>query len=428
MSHVPLMSGFRSPLDAYREDLSRAPGRRRLAAGDEFWIILATGLRRIAQTPPRSRRASAHRLARALDALESDVAKRPGARMNRTADAKGSGLASLVAGALSQFPEPAHAASLVTHVRATAADAEEAGAVVLAREILTDLLDLTPHAHALDRGLILLQLARVARTLGEHGEAQDYLGAARDLGRSAGVPEIEVRVAGAEAVLARIRGNYPAARSLFESALSGAEALHLTDIQGAAHHGLMIVTAEAGDFDAALRHGCSALSVARAQGAREAEMLVNLAELCARMGYDAAALGASTAAIARTSAPRVRLPALAGIASAAGRLGDRGRVEMAEGLVASEASDRFPFETARAWLAVATARRALGDADAAGAAAGKAAAIARAHGYFEIMHHLEQDSRIPPATLSSRGRELIRSFEQWSDHPSADLTLSRSTD
>ena len=101
---------------------------------------------------------------------------------------------------------------------------------------------------------------------------------------------------------------------------------------------------------------------------------------------------------------------------------------MAEGLVASEASDRFPFETARAWLAVATARRALGDADAAGAAAGKAAAIARAHGYFEIMHHLEQDSRIPPATLSSRGRELIRSFEQWSDHPSADLTLSRSTD
>ena len=53
-------------MDAYREDLSRAQGRKRLASDDEFWIILATGLRRLAQSPTRSRPATARRLSSAL--------------------------------------------------------------------------------------------------------------------------------------------------------------------------------------------------------------------------------------------------------------------------------------------------------------------------------------------------------------------------
>ena len=40
-------------------------------------------------------------------------------------------------------------------------------------------------------------------------------------------PELEVREAAAQAVLARTRGNYPAARALFEKALDGAKALGL---------------------------------------------------------------------------------------------------------------------------------------------------------------------------------------------------------
>ena len=51
----------------------------------------------------------------------------------------------------------------------------------------------------------------------------------------------------------------------------------LADVQGMAHQGLMIVTAEAGELDAAMRHGWQALSAARAEGAREAEALANLA-------------------------------------------------------------------------------------------------------------------------------------------------------
>jgi hypothetical protein len=315
----------------------------------------------------------------------------------------------------------------VSHVRGAAADAEEAGALVLAREILTDLRELTVHAPALDQGMILLQLGRVARTLGDLDGALDFFAAARDVGAVGNAPELIVRVAAAEAVVARTRGNYPAARALFESAMSGAQALGLSDVLGMSHHGLMIVTAEAGDYESALRHGWSALSVARAHGAREAEMLINLAELCAKMGYDGASLGALAAALARTTAPRLRLPALAGVISAAGRLGDAARVRSTAPLIAAEASDRFPFESARAWWATARAHRALGEAELADAAAGKAAVIAHAHGYYEITHHLDQDARFPPALLSTQGLELIRAFEQWSDQPSADLAVSTST-
>src|SRR5262245_42113353 len=143
------MSGFRSPLDAYREDLSRAPGRKRLAAGDEFWIILATGLRRLSQAPARSRPAAARRLSRAIATLDRNGAYGSTAA---TAGAPATGRPSSIAEALARFEKPEYVSTLATHVRGAAADAEEAGAVILAREILTDLVALISSATALDRG------------------------------------------------------------------------------------------------------------------------------------------------------------------------------------------------------------------------------------------------------------------------------------
>ena len=383
------MAGFRSPLDAYREDLSRAQGRKRLASDDEFWIILATGLRRLAQSPTRSRPATARRLSSALVTFAKQFT-RPGGSSSvdgaRIPHAASRPLA--IADALAQLSDPGCASTLLAEVRGVAADAEEAGAVILAREILTDARQVTTHAPALERGLVLLQLGRIARTLGDLDGALDLLHAAGDLGRADGVPELLAREAAGEAVVARTRGNYPAARALFERALEGGSAVGLADVVGLSHHGLMIVTAEAGDFDTALRHGWRALSAARTQHTREAEMMANLAELCVRAGYDTAALGGFAAALARTSAPRIRLPALAGIAEAAARLGDASRMETAAQAIEAETSQVFPYETARAWLSVARARRTLGDTRAADAAAESAAVIARAHGFFEVTHRI----------------------------------------
>jgi hypothetical protein len=413
------MSGFRSPLDAYREDLSRAPGRSRLAADDEFWIILATGLRRISQASLRSRPAASRRLATALVTLRDQVERmsRGGANGRVSQEEPTTGRAIDVADALRRFPAPDATSTLITEIRATAADAEEAGGLLLAREMLTDLIILAPHATPLDRGLVLLQLGRIARTLGELETARDLVVAAGDLGRQTGTRELEVREAIAQAVLARTRGNHPAARAYFQAAADGASELGLVDVSGFAHHGLMIQTAETGDFDAALRHGWQALSAARSQAAREAEMLTNLAKLCEQAGYPEAALGGYTAVLARTTVPRLRLPALAGTASAAGRIGDASRVALAERHIAAEASDAFPFETSRAWLAVGRARRALGDTAAADAATTKAAAIARAHGFHEISHRAEQETAPARAPLSQSGLEVIRTLETWSDDP-----------
>lgn len=420
------MSGFRSPLDAYREDLLRMPGRQRFAADDEFWIILATGLRRLAQAAMRSRPAAAHRLGQALVTLAQELSS-PRRDANDVEIHATTDRPMEVADALAHFPDPEHSGPLVRRIRGVAADAEEAGAIGLAREILTDLVDISPHAPPLERGLVLLQLGRIARTLGDLDGAFDLYSAMGEIGRQTRTRELEVREAAAKAVLARTRGNYPSARELFDRALSGAHELRLPDVAGIAHHGLMIVTAEGGDYDAALRHGWQALSVARNEGAREAEMLINLAQLCVKAGYYSAALGGFSAALVRTTVPRLRLPALAGTAEAAGRLGDRARLEIADLSIGREASDAFPFESSRAWFAVSRAQRELGDSGAADAAAEKAAVIAHSHGFFEIAHYLQADAAPPPATLTDVGRTVIRSLEAWSDDPASDPSLSISS-
>jgi len=335
------------------------------------------------------------------------------------------GRPSAVAYAMAQFPNPGAASTLVTHVRGAAADAEEAGAVALARETLTDLLELSANAPPLDRGLVLLQLGRIARTLGEIDAAVDLLTAAGDLGRAEGVPELELRESLGKAVVARTRGNYPEARRLFEAALAAAVALKLEDAVGNSHHGLMSVAVASGDYDAALTHGWQALSSARTQASREAEMLGNLAHVCAKAGYQAAALAGFMAALARTHAPRLRLPFLGGVAESAARLCLADRVDAAARAITSEASNGFPFESADAWFAVSRAHRLLGETAAGDAAAKRAAAIAEAHGFYEFVHRLEQ---LPasPLPLAEPAMGVVKSLESWSGETSELLALSTS--
>jgi len=190
------------------------------------------------------------------------------------------------------------------------------------------------------------------------------------------------------------------------------------------HQGLMIVASTAGDLSAALSHGLRAFSMARAQGSRVAEVLGNIADLCAQAGYHEAALGGFAAALARTTAPRLRLPILSGFVKSAARLGDRARLDEAERRIAEEANDAFPFETASAWAAVAVARTIVGDAAASDVAAEKAAIIARAYGYFEISHRLEQPKPVARVPLADSVMRAIRSLETWTDDPSVELELN----
>jgi hypothetical protein len=257
--------------------------------------------------------------------------------------------------------------------------------------------------------------------------ANDYCQAVGDLGRATNTRELEVRETSALAVLARTRGNHPDARRLFAAAAEAASKLGIDDVQGLAHQGLMIELAEMGDFDAALQHGWHAFSLARTETARAAESLINLAHLASMAGYPSAALGGLSTALGRTNVPRIRLPALAGTASAAGALRDAGRVAAAARAIAAEASDAFPFETSRAYLALSRAWRAVGNVDAADAAAERAAAIGTAHGFHEVTVRVERESTTPPAPLSDAGLQVIRSLESWIEDPSRELSLSNAS-
>jgi hypothetical protein len=203
--------------------------------------------------------------------------------------------------------------------------------------------------------------------------------------------------------------------------------MRLDDVLGFAHQGLMIVAAGAGDLNAAIHHGWLAVSAARTEGAREAEALNNLAHLCMEAGYHAAALGGFITALGLTSAPRIRLPVLAGVASAAGRLRDARWVRLAADAINREASDAFPFETSSAMLAVARAERAVGNSGAGDAAAEKAAAIAHAHGFFEIAHYLQQEEQTAPTPLAEAGLRVVQSLETWFNDPATESRLSTST-
>jgi hypothetical protein len=426
------MAGFRSPLDAYREDLSRANDRKRFGLGDEFWIFLSTGLRRLAHEHAPHRGAAARRLASILVTFAREFAKAPHPPGEADATDEGgaealSARAIDVADALARFPEPEDAELLVRHVRAAAADAEEAGAVALAREMLTDLRDLSEHAPPLERGMILMQLSRIARSVGELDAAHDLLHAVSDLGRATGTRELEIRRAAGAGVLAQTRGNYPAARQFFTAALEGATEMGLGDVLGFAHQGLMIVTAQAGDLNAAIHHGWLAVSAARTEGGREAEALNNLAHLCMEAGYSAAALGGFVTALGLARAPRIRIPVLAGVVGAAGRLKDARWVRLAADAISREASDAFPFETSSAMLAVARAERAIGNAAAGDAAARKAAAIAHAHGFFEIAHYLHQDEHAVPTPLAEAGLRVVQSLETLFNDPATELQLTHTS-
>jgi hypothetical protein len=99
-------------------------------------------------------------------------------------------------------------------------------------------------------------------------------------------------------------------------------------------------------------------------------------------------------------------------------------METAAQAIEAETNQVFPYETARAWLSVARARRTLGDTRAADAAAESAAVIARAHGFFEVTHRIEEEARPKPVPLSKAGLQVIKSLEVWSDDPSAESSLS----
>jgi tetratricopeptide (TPR) repeat protein len=309
--------------------------------------------------------------------------------------------------------------------RRVADEVEQGGALWLAYSMLATLERIEGELPALEAGRMLAQRARVARKADASEIAEALYKRVAKLGRTAGEPELTARAAIGFGVLAQMRGNLPSAARHFERAARVANRVQNPELVGVAQHGRMTIAASRGAFADALRYGWAAFSAAVGDREREAEMLLNLAQLAFDTGHPRAALQGFAAALQRRPGPRLMLPALGGAARAAAALGRTDVVSWcATRLSEATRADGFAYPKASALLDLALALAGTAPAQAA-AIVQRALNLTSRFKFHELEHHLrmleaELELRqatpraAPPTsiTVGARGEEILRQIEQ----------------
>jgi tetratricopeptide (TPR) repeat protein len=401
-----------SPLEAYRRDVLRVPGRERFGEEDARWIVVAHLASSLA--------------GRAGDAVLAASAALAERERQATSGADAADGGTVVAPELAAALDAARGGSwapLAVAVTDAALRMEQAGAWLLAATTLSALRRAVgADAEPLLVGRAVAQWGRVERFLGAFDVARDLYDEAARLGRRHDIPELVVRAELGRAALARARGNYPEARAGFQRGLRRAERHRLGELTGLAHQGLLIAAAVARDFDTALVHGWAALAQVAGEPTKEAPVLSNLATVCLDAHEDEAALRGYQAAAVRTRDVRTWLSATSGAAAAAGRLGRRDLVDAyAAAVERALASEDTPYERAWHLLTLSDAYRDLGVAERSAAYWERGIALARAHGFAELEHEYAEPrvatsvatppAVVPAATpIGAGGRRVVRAI------------------
>jgi tetratricopeptide (TPR) repeat protein len=357
-------------LDAYRADLSNA-GRSEFSDSDATWLAFGTLLQRAASLPGDDRAAYLQTAAaRIADSIEGNGPLRDALAMLGS----------------NGYPPGA----LCDAVGLLAGEAEDAGAFALATAMLDFARILVGLGEVLLQGRLLAQQARILRKIGEVELARDLFDEVGDMGRTHGDAELVARSHLGKAVLARVRGNYPEAREEFDAVLAvRGSSPELRELQVHAHHGLLIVSAIAQDFDRALRHGAMAVAGA-AREAHRIELQQNLAAICYDVGQYRAALNAYLQVLAADPALRVRIGCFGGAAVAASRLGEAGVINALAKAVGPLLIQRgHEFELADMTREFADAYAYLGDVERSAAYREEALERARRGKFFEIVHRVD---------------------------------------
>lgn len=285
------------PLGAYRRDLARL-GVRQLTPHDGAWIAAAVTLAHLARGDDHGRDARLEQLASQLDAVSGGMAAPP-------------------------LDSPARPSPpLLRRARVLAERLEEASAWHLSLSVL-DVAERALDPDALDAGRIRAQRARILWKSGAVEDAEaSYLELLRQ-GRRHDEPELLARGYVGLAAINQLRGNYPEVGQWATRAAEIARENSLAGLGALAHQLLMVSAGQRGDHGGALTHGWAAFEAATGNPAREAEMLLNLAQLLVRMNEHHAALIGFVAALERDPPARISLPAWGGVVSTASQLGDR---------------------------------------------------------------------------------------------------------
>lgn len=389
-----------SSLDAYRSDMDREHRRTEFGNADTVWLLLTHCLGRLAKTGDSGRDRLAVKSANALRDLSESIGE-----SESFVPAHVSDLSMMIAG-LAAIETRAGADSVSRAARGFAARMAESSALSMAFSVLGFARSVAADATDRERGLLAADQARIARQLGELDSADELYRVASAIGERSSDAELLSRSSLGRGVIARVRGNYPRSRAFFQHGLNLAVSAKSRELEFYAHQGLTIVTCVTGDTDGSLRHGWDAFRLAVGDATREAESLVNLAQLCLEYGYPRAALRSFIAALTRTDLLRIRLSALGGAALAAGRLEERGLLtRVARAIAETTEGSALPYENAQALFHLSAAHLALEDEVSAERLRKKVQKIASARGYHELLHQVERDELARTARMTDR-REL----------------------
>jgi tetratricopeptide (TPR) repeat protein len=393
-------------VDAYRADLANATRSEAFGERDDAWLVCGTILQRALALPSDTRRPYLD--AALADLLPETFASRPSNLMD--ADA----LAFLVE----------------THSE----EAEDAGAYALAMVLLDLGRALIPLDATRLQGRLLTRQARVRRKLGALDEADATYDQVEQAGLEAGDEELVCRGRLGKGIVARMRGNYPAARGHFSRVLestSGETAIHKLRLQ--AHQGMMIAAGVAGDFDTALRHGWTAYDGWADEPPEQSSTLVNLAQVCYESGQYRAALNGFLLVLAKPLVSRVRLTALGNAALAAAHLGEKSILDqLANQGIAMIDPRNDQFEVADLEVSLAQAFFLSGDSIRGDVFKQRALERARAGSFFEILHEAESLGRVtetpraPAFRFSDVGRAVTRNLASRDSDQLLTVAFSRS--
>jgi tetratricopeptide (TPR) repeat protein len=406
------MLPLQSPLEAYRADLSRHPNRTDFGRSDTVWLLVAHCLHRLSRAQGEARRSIAENCASAIGDLAGTVS--PDTPEEATMIAQ---LARMRV-ALPRLDSRDSAGDVVDSARILADQMADAGALWLAFSALGHVRSAAVAAPQRDLGLAMADQAWVSRTLGDLDSADelyDGVGAAGDRHRE---PELRARALLGKGVTARVRGNYPKARQHLSDGLTCAANAGLDDLAAIGHQGLLIAAATAGDHHTALVHGWAAYELAEGNTDRQAEILINLAQVSLVAGQARAARSGFMASMSRSGHLRVRLPCLGGAAVASATLTDDATLtSLTRAAEESIAAAALPFESASLLRSLYDAYGIAGDAARAEEYRLRARTLARKNGFFEIVLATESadtskyKTRPATAPLSEDSLSVIHALE-----------------
>ena len=401
---MPLLE---SPLDAYRSDIARNHMRDDFGAADTVWLLTAHCMSRLSRASVEDRALIANQCSAALrdftDAAQggSGLSESELANLHLVVD----GFATLI---------ERHGAELLARgVRGMAMGMVELGALSTAYTTVAHTREVAVCASDRERGLLAATQAYIARLLGDLETAEELYGATEEIGRQSVDFAVLARASIGRGVIARVRGNYPRSRIFFERALELAETARADDLVLMSHQGLTICFAINKDFDRALQHAWATFELSQGDATRESEALTNLAQLSLDSGFPKAALRGFAAALGRTTSLRVVLSTLGGAALAAAHAGETTVLTRI-----SDETDRrilqsaLPYENAQALYHLATAFAVAGVADRSDAYLARARRLAKARGFFELLHKTERTQLARAAAKAAPAIELSAGSQQ----------------